>query len=114
MLVPFLTTPDAAFAKKPLSPEMAKEKITQRGVGHSVRLVLDDKSTVKGILETIGPEDCEINIEGTGQIQPVAYSHIAEYHNGKLSRGAKIGIGIAVGVVVFLGGAAAAFAGRDD
>lgn len=114
ILVPFLVVPDTAFAKTPLSPEKAKDKITQRGVGHSVRLVLTDKTTVKGMLAKIGPEDCEINVEGTGQIHPVSYSQVAEYHNGKLSKAAKIGIGIAVGVGIFIGGATAALAGRDD
>jgi hypothetical protein len=114
ILVPFLVVPDAAFARKPLSPEKAKEKITQRGVGHSVRLVLTDKTTVKGMLAKIGPEECEINVEGTRQIQPVSYSQVAEYHNGKLSTAAKVGIGIAVGIGIFIGGATAALAGRDD
>lgn len=65
------------------------------------------------MIAKVGTEDCEINVERTGQIQPVAYSQVAEYHNGKLSKAAKIGIGIAFGVGIFIGGAAAAFAGRD-
>ena len=114
ILVPFLIAPDAALAKKPLTPEKAKEKITHRGVGHSVRLVLADNTTVRGMIAKIGTEDCEINVEGGGQMQPVAYSQMTEYHNGKLSKVAKIGIGIAIGVGVFIGGAAAALGSRDD
>ena len=114
ILVPFLMAPDAALAKKPLTPEKAKEKITHRGVGHSVRLMLADNTTVRGMIAKIGTEDCEINVEGSGQTQPVSYSQITEYHNGKLSKAAKIGIGIAIGVGVFIGGAAAALGPRDD
>lgn len=99
LLIPALLIPDAALAKKPLTPEKAKEKITQRGVGHSVRLVLADKSVLRGMIAKIGTEDVEIGVEGSGQIQAVPYSEISEYHNGKMSKGGKIGWGVAGGVI---------------
>ena len=99
VLVSVLLMPEAAFAKKPLTPEQAKQKITQRGVGHSVRLVLTDDSQLKGIIAKLGNEDVEIGVEGSGEVQTVAYSQIREYHNGKLSKGAKTGWAVAGGVL---------------
>lgn len=114
LLIPTLLVPDAAFAKKPLTPEKAKERITQRGIGHSVHLVLTDKAHVRGVIATIGNEDTGIGLEGSGQVQTVSYSNISEYHNGKLSKAGKIGWGVFGGLMGALVIWIAYLAGRDD
>lgn len=114
LLIPVLVSPETAFARKPLTPEKAKEKITLRGVGHSVRLVLMDKSVVRGKIAKIGSEDVEIGLEGSGQIQPIAYSQVREYHDGRLSKTAKIATGVAGGVLAGVVLWTLYILGRDD
>lgn len=86
-------------AEKPINPAAMKAKIVARGEGQDVRVTLADKSQVKGFILSIHEQDFVLKAKGPGEPRTIEYSQITGVHKGHMSTGAKIGIGVGIGVV---------------
>lgn len=107
ILIPALLLSQTVYAaKRPLEPAQAKAKLTERGVGHGVRVVLADQSQVNGVISRLGDEDFVILPRNHAEAQTISYTQVAEVHRARFSRGQKV----AIGTGIFVGAAVAIFA----
>jgi hypothetical protein len=113
-LIPAMLGNSLAYAaSKSLDAAAVKEKITARGVGHGVRVILTDKADIRGIIVSIGDQDFALKSEGVDQPQSIQYAVVTSVHafkpstktkvagasQGGLSKPAKVGIGVGIAVV---------------
>lgn len=77
-----------------------KEKLSTFGVGHSARLAvkLRNKTLLGGYVESAGEESFVLTNLKTGDSTTVAYTDVTQVRGQNLGTGAKIAIGIAIGV----------------
>ena len=97
LLIPALLSNNEAFAaKKPVDPVVIKAKVQGRGVGQGIRVTLADKSEVKGLIVSIGDQSFAVKQKDAEKPVDVEYAQVTTVHNKKLTKGQKVGIGIAV------------------
>ena len=81
-----------------------KDEVAKRGVGEKsrVRVLLKDKSEVKGYISHVDADSFQVTDKKNGQVTNIAYRDVGRIRGAGLSTGAKIaiGAGVAVGVVV--------------
>jgi hypothetical protein len=86
------------------TPQVAKSKaqVQKRGSGEKskVRVTLGNRTMVKGYIGKIEEESFDGNGSNTGQAITITYSDVQKIQGHGLSRGAKIGLGVVVGVAV--------------
>ena len=95
--------PASASSKAEKDAKLAaqvKEKMSTFGVGKSARLAvkLRNKALLGGYVESTGEESFVLANLKTGDSTTVAYADVTQVRGQKLSTGAKIAIGIAIGV----------------
>lgn len=85
--------------KRQLKTQKIREKIAKLGVGEAVRIrvELENRTTYRGYLKEAGEEDFVI-IDKQGTANSVRYSDVDRIGGKNLSTGAKIAIGIGIGV----------------
>jgi hypothetical protein len=98
-----LVQPVSAASKAEKQAKLAgqvKQKLSNFGVGESARLAikLRNKSILGGYLESTGEETFVLKNLKTGESTTVAYTDVTQARGHNLSTGAKIAIGIAIGV----------------
>jgi tetrahydromethanopterin S-methyltransferase subunit F len=67
-----------------------------------VRVLLNDKSEVKGYISQVDADSFQVTDKKNGQVTNIAYRDVDRIRGAGLSTGAKIaiGAGVAVGVVI--------------
>lgn len=81
-----------------------KEKLSTFGVGNSARMAvkLRNKTVLAGYVESTAEESFVLTNLKTGDSTTVAYADVTQVRGQNLSTGAKIAIGIAIGVAAVL------------
>jgi len=76
-----------------------KTAVLKRGTGENKRVQVKmlDGTKLKGYISQSGEDSFTLTDSKTGQTTSIAYGNVAQIKGGGLSKGAKIGIGIAVG-----------------
>lgn len=96
-----------AYAAEPAetiaTPQMFQQQLTKRGLGRSVKIVRTDGSETKGHIVAIGAESVTIQANKSRTPITIAYSNVAAVKGPGLNTGAKVGIGIGVGLIVSAG-----------
>lgn len=84
--------------------EKVKANVSKLGVGQEARIEvkLQDQSRLTGYVSEIKDDSFTITNKTTGVATPVAYSNVAGVKGHNLSTGAKIGIGVAVGLLAMI------------
>ena len=84
--------------------EKVKAAIAKLGTGPDARVEvkLRDKTKLKGYISEIAADHFMVSDSKTGTATPVAYPQVKQVKGNNLSTGAKIAIGIAVGVGILL------------
>ncbi|HKV78638.1 MAG TPA: hypothetical protein VJP02_10880 [Candidatus Sulfotelmatobacter sp.] len=79
-----------------------KAEVQKRGIGEKsrVKVRLRNKGQVKGYISKIEDESFEVTDKITGQATKIAYADADRVQGAGLSKGAKIGIIIGVGVAI--------------
>lgn len=80
-----------------------KAKVARRGTGSKakVKVSLLDGTKVRGYISETGADNFTVVDEKGGGNVVVAYTQVKDLNGGGLSSGAKIGFGVAIGVVAF-------------
>ena len=65
-------------------------------MGQGIRVTLADKSEVKGLIVSIGDQSFAVKQKDAEKPVDVEYAQVTTVHNKKLTKGQKVGIGIAV------------------
>ena len=99
----FLVQPATASSKAEKDARLAtqvKQKLSTLGVGKDARIAvkLRNKALLGGYLESTGDESFVLANLKTGDSTTVAYADVTQVRGQNLSTGAKIAIGIAIGV----------------
>lgn len=83
--------------------QKVRTAIAKLGTGPSarVKMVLQDKSKLKGYIKE-AHEEHFVLVQNTGATSEVAYSQVKQVQGNNLSTGAKIAIGVGVGLVIFI------------
>ena len=96
----------AASADEKRAKHAAKVKtnVAKLGTGQDARVAvaLRDKTKVAGYLSAVGEESFVVTDFGTGAATTVAYPDVAQVKGHNLTTGAKITIGVAIGVGIIL------------
>jgi hypothetical protein len=86
------------------TPQVAKVKaqVQKRGVGEKskVRVTLGSGTMVKGYISKVGESSFEVNGNTTGQATSISYTDVRKIQGPGLSKAAKVGIVVAVGVAI--------------
>jgi hypothetical protein len=79
-----------------------KRQVEQRGIGEKakVRVVLRNKTEVKGYVSQIAASSFQVTDRRTGEVLLIDYASVDRIKGGGLSKGSKIAIGVAVGAAV--------------
>jgi len=87
-------------AKEARLAEKVKDGIRKLGVGEQTRVSvkLRDRTKLTGFISTIEEDHFAITNAKTGVVTTVAYPDVTQVRGNNLSTGAKIAIGIAIGV----------------
>jgi hypothetical protein len=87
-------------AKEAKLAAQVKQKLSNFGVGENARLAvkLRNKAIVGGYVESAGEESFVLKNFKTGESTTIAYTDVTQARGHNLSTGAKIAIGIAIGV----------------
>jgi len=98
-----LVQPASAASKAEKQARLAaqfKQKLSNFGVGESARVAvkLRNKAIIGGYVESTGDESFVLKNLKTGESTTVAYTDVTQARGQNLSTGAKIAIGIAIGV----------------
>jgi hypothetical protein len=93
----------AFAAGGPLDPVKLKQTLTDRGIGKSVKVKELSGTTISGIVTGIHDDSLDVTPSKTVQPVTIPYAQVASVHNSGMSTGAKVGIGIAIGVVAVFG-----------
>jgi len=78
-------------------------EVMHLGVGHKAKLVLKDGGKEKGTIIAIDEASFSLDRGSKGGVTAVSYDSVKEIHREGLSKGAKIGIVVAVVVVAAVG-----------
>jgi hypothetical protein len=89
-------------ADVPLDSASAKQMLQKRGVGKTVKVKEADGTELRAKIVSIG-ETSVVMQDGSKPAVEVPYGTVTAVKGGGLSKGAKIGIWVAVGVFVALG-----------
>jgi hypothetical protein len=92
----------AYAADVPLDAASAKQMLQKRGVGKTVKVKEADGTELRAKIVSIG-ETSVVMQDGSKPTVEVPYGKVTAVKGGGLSKGAKIGIWVAVGVFVALG-----------
>jgi hypothetical protein len=92
----------AYAADVPLDSASAKQMLQKRGVGKMVKITEADGTELRARIVSIG-ETSVVMQDGSKPTVEVPYGNVTAVKGGGLSKGAKIGIWVAVGVFVALG-----------
>jgi len=106
ILVTTANTFDYAAAQTPSAPMdhlTLLTRLTARGRGKRIKITELDGSIVKGMIVSIDRDSFQMEPKQSLQPIRIQYSQVAALRNDGLSTGAKVGIGIGVGAVVFAG-----------
>ncbi len=86
------------------TPQVAKIKaqVQKRGAGEKskVRVTLGNGTMVKGYISKIEETSFDVNGSKTGQAIVITYTDVQRIQGPGLSTGAKLGIGVVVGVAI--------------
>ena len=84
--------------------EKVKEGVSKLGVGQDARveLRLRDKTKLAGYISEVKEDSFVVSDAKTGDATTVAYSNVTQVKGHNLGTGAKIAIGIAIGVGIVL------------
>jgi ribosome recycling factor len=91
----------ALAAGVPLDPIKLKQTLTQRGIGKGIKVKELDGTTLTGVLTGIHDDSLEVAPAKTVQSITIQYAQITSVHNNGVGKGAKVGIGILIGVGAF-------------
>ena len=82
--------------------EKVKESVAKRGTGQKARVTVElrDRSKVRGYISSAGEDDFVVTDQKTGQETRVAYGEVSRLSGRGMSKGAKIGLIIGIGVGV--------------
>ena len=89
--------------RKAMDPMKLKQALIKRGIGRGVQLKLLDGTTDVGILTAIHDDGCELIPKKEIKPITVSYGQVAGMRNDGMSTGAKVAIGVVVGVVIAAG-----------
>lgn len=92
-------TPQAQ-AQASAQVEKVKERVQKRGVGERVRVTLVNGSEVKGFISEVDEASFVVTDKKSGRTTAVSYAEVQKVRGPGLSKGAKIGITVAVVVGV--------------
>ena len=86
------------------SPQGAriKAQVQKRGAGEKskVRVTLGNGTMVKGYISKIEESSFDVNPNKTGQATSISYTDVQKIQGPGLPRGAKIAIGVGIGVAI--------------
>lgn len=86
------------------APQVAKFKaqVQKRGAGEKskVRVTLGNGTMVKGYISKIEESSFDVNSNKNGQVTSISYTDVQKIQGPSLSRVAKVGIVVAVGVAI--------------
>ncbi|HSE38075.1 MAG TPA: hypothetical protein VLG74_12300 [Blastocatellia bacterium] len=107
VLLHMLVQPASAGSKAEKQAKLAaqvKQKLSNFGVGDNARLAvkLRNKAILGGYLESAGEQSFVLKNLKTGESTTIAYTEVTQARGHNLSTGAKIAIGIAIGVAAVL------------
>lgn len=107
VLLHMLVQPASAGSKAEKQAKLAaqvKQKLSNFGVGDNARLAvkLRNKAILGGYLESTGEESFVLKNLKTSESTTIAYTEVTQARGHNLSTGAKIAIGIAIGVAAVL------------
>lgn len=103
-----LVQPASAASKAEKEAKLAaqvKQKLSNFGVGENARLAVKlrgSKTVLGGYVESTGEDGFVLKNLKTGESTTVAYTDVTQARGHNLSTGAKIAIGIAIGVAAVL------------
>jgi hypothetical protein len=105
LLIASLAFSSAVFAdQSAATPQIAKVKaqVQKRGVGEKskVRVTLASGTMVKGYIGKIEESSFDVNDSKTGKVTTVSYTDVQKIQGPGLSKVAKVGIVVAVGVAI--------------
>jgi hypothetical protein len=103
-------TVDSVASAPPLTAESARAAVEARGEGKGIRVQEVDGTSVRGTIQWIGEESFMVQ-DGSKPPVEVPFSKVTKVQGPGLSKGAKIGIWVGVGVVVVVLVAAVVIAG---
>ena len=96
--------PDPQQGQAAETPQVAKIKaqVRKRGAGKNskVRVTLGNGTMVKGYISEVGESSFEVNGNTTGQATSISYTDVQKIQGPGLSKAAKVGIVVAVGVAI--------------
>jgi hypothetical protein len=105
LLIALLAFASTGFADQAAAtPQVAriKAQVQKRGVGEKsrVRVTLSSGTTLKGYIGKIEESSFEVNDGKTGKVTSVSYADVQKIQGPGLSKVAKVGIVVAVGVAI--------------
>jgi hypothetical protein len=105
-LVHLTTLSGHAYSEPQTDPELAqrvRRAVFQLGIGPkaTIRVTLHDKTKLSGYVSEAGADTFTIIDSKSSADVPIAYTEVSEVKGRNLSTGAKIAIGVAVGVGAF-------------
>jgi hypothetical protein len=104
LLTALLAADSVALAAGPPEDSVQlKQALTHRGTGKGIRITETDGTVVTGVLTAIHDDSLELTPKKGAPPTTIPYVQVAEARNTGLSKGAKIAIGVTVGVVVAVG-----------
>jgi len=107
--------PISAWSQSAVLPDdhavKVRIEVQKRGVGERsrVKVMLKDKTEVKGYVSQIGPDSFEVSDKKSGRVTTLAYQEVDRMQKQGLSTGAKVAIGAAVVGGVMIGGGLIAY-----
>jgi hypothetical protein len=105
LLIALLAFASTGFADQAAAtPQVAriKAQVQKRGVGEKsrVRVTLSSGTTLKGYIGKIEESSFDVNDGKTGKVTSVSYTDVQKIQGPGLSKVAKVGIVVAVGVAI--------------
>jgi hypothetical protein len=105
LLAALLVFSSAGYAAQTAGAAQAsniKAQVQKRGAGEKskVRVTLGNGTVVKGYISKIDESSFDVNAAKTAQATSISYADVQKIQGPGLSRGAKIAIGVTVGVAV--------------
>jgi hypothetical protein len=86
------------------TPQVAKfkQQVQKRGAGEKsrVRVTLANGTMVKGYIDKIDDSSFQVNGKAAGQATSISYTDVRKIQGPGLSTGAKVGIGVVVGLAI--------------
>ena len=89
----------AASPMDKMDTTIVQAKVKARGIGKEVKITETDKTQLKGVIVKIGEQSFQLKVKDSPDPVEIPYANVSSVHNAGLSTGAKVGIGILIGVV---------------